>query len=407
MEDIYLFSFSNVGYLDYARHSLLSLQRVGLLKYFTYFCLDDEIYQRLLDDNLGFKPEKNQNYKEVEGPFVVKHTDYLEWEPTKERYEYGGIGYNVMCDARYKAIDYMFEHHRHSDKGTGFVFVDLDIIHFRNWLPYIKKTLDTQEITFQSKHGVNEPSTGFMVYQGTDKVRKWFSNIGTEFIKLAVKGKTKDDEEFVLNHLNSDRSIVANYFPVTQFMNGIMGITNGYNPDKRGAAFLHFNYYVFNDKIKLYDQLGITNLEETFKEMTKSFKSTQTGCNYISLIIDKSLNYIEYGEGQKIDISVVRKLISIDELRFGDKFDTIYKVEQLQMMCYLAYILMNYSSCEDYSIHIHIRGGFLNSDYCMNYNKIYFKVNEETKEKFKPENFMLYNTTYDKILSILEPPKKS
>ena len=88
MEDIYLFSFSNVGYLDYARHSLLSLQRVGLLKYFTYFCLDDEIYQRLLDDNLGFKPEKNQNYKEVEGPFVVKHTDYLEWEPTKERYEY-------------------------------------------------------------------------------------------------------------------------------------------------------------------------------------------------------------------------------------------------------------------------------------------------------------------------------
>ena len=232
-------SFSNIGYLDFAKNLIMSFILNTNNLYLDFYCLDSEIFDALKT----FLSENNNNINLI----------LFDSQTSKKLELYGGKEYNKIMGTKTKVIlDSL-------TKNNTIHFVDSDIVFLKTISPEYYEKYSEYDMVFQQDCSTLEPfalwsCAGNVLIKNTPESR-FLLNI---IIEYQHKYPNKNDQECMYQYfLDLGIKNILEYphtklysFPKHEFLNG-HNINNNKHLFDSILTF-HANYVVGrDDKIKL------------------------------------------------------------------------------------------------------------------------------------------------------------
>lgn len=231
-KDTCLVTFTSEGYTNITKNLLLSINKNNINYNLNIFCID----QNSFDYEYGNKENKILfNDKPID---VLQNGEMLHQK------------HNSFADVMLKKFEVI---HKSLDEFEYVIYVDGDVVITRDFLDYIKKFKNDNDILFQNDKRPSKPNltnlcAGFMIIRSNNKTRSFFDPKNGAYEEF--KNYDTHDQTYInKNKDNFDFFIL----PLNKFPNG----PHFYKYNSILKPFIiHFNYLLGEEKIKAIKKYG-------------------------------------------------------------------------------------------------------------------------------------------------------
>ena len=247
-------TISNFGYLPYVENLRESIRRAGIEWKLIVLCMDTNPAEYCKDRNIPYFPCKTEAGEEALN-FTEHHQDAVNW-----------ILFQKLDCLRQFMITY--------PQIQEYIYMDGDIVVFKNFVPYIEQFARSYDMVFQCDESITTPTchsylpgtvcvnvcTGFIYMKNTPLIRdildfrKHIQSIKTfetdqDYINRMIKG-------FIKKQQQPPFSVLRKRVKWTTFPREI--ITNGSYLGNLplGSYILHYNFLVGTNKKKRMQENG-------------------------------------------------------------------------------------------------------------------------------------------------------
>lgn len=235
-------TMTNKGYIPYLANLVESLKRIELSWNLVVFCLDQE--------TTDFCRENS-----------IEHINYF----FNVQKEFARFNENSFTDIAFKKFDCIRDYLENNKDITNLVYIDGDIVVFRDFLPYLKQfdfdlLFQCDESTLQCTDNCRNMCSGFMVIKNTLNVR-YFLNYQKHVKDIHIFDKVGADQAYVNSLLPNfgrfrfgiKKNTLLRYATLPKHL-----FPNGVHIDElpTTAFLLHYNYTIGHDKQKRMKEHG-------------------------------------------------------------------------------------------------------------------------------------------------------